>query len=146
MKLKIIEVPAELVSKAGFPTLAKLLKRELLAATAPKAVRRKWKTKDGRTMRICEMADSHLLNAIRYRMAHPTRPESLEALKFEAKRRNLPSNGSLPEWLARENRKFPARLQQEDEERAAVCSGYIRAEELADERDRKFFRDFGPQF
>lgn len=127
MKLKIIEVPAELVSRAGFPRLAKLLKRELIAATAPKALRRKWRTRDGRTLRICDMEDSHLLNAIRYRMTHPTRPESLAALRFEAKRRNLPSNGALPEWLARENKEFPAR---------------IRAEEL-EEHDREFFRMYG---
>lgn len=103
-----------LPSRARFHVLIRKL---WLRFTAPRITRKKWKTLDGRQIRICDMSAGHLLNALhwarsyrsslywetkkvkgKWEHAHPL----LEALLVETRRRRLPTV-TKPEWLSKRN-------------------------------------------
>ncbi len=110
--MKVITLPADLLTKAGYPKLAKVLREKLRELVVPKWARTVWKAADGRQLRICDMETGHLLNSIRFQIRKKERggyfSKKFEILKREAARRGfrVPPDGAVPKWLDRQNKSF----------------------------------------
>jgi len=86
------------------------IKRSLMKAAAKLlhqtlAVRRRWRTRDGRKIRILDMENGHLLNAIAFLerdVRARGRRRLLPTMRREAARRGL-QPGTVPAWLERRN-------------------------------------------
>lgn len=104
-------------------TVRAAIRRAWLRLTAPRICRQRWNPRDGRRgpdgrkgIRICDMDDAHLLNALHYytrRLIDQCGPEGgaawagpkYEGLLKEARRRRLPTI-TKPDWLLKKNRAF----------------------------------------
>lgn len=60
-----------------------------LSLKAPPVATQVWKTRDGRSIKISDMKDEHLMNAINFCVTRGYRASKVGFLKIEARRRGL---------------------------------------------------------